>query len=61
MLTCILFVFLELGVFTVVQSLIHSKREKQVLRVERAAKGALPAIFLFFNVVYWSVLLSSPD
>ncbi len=60
MLACVLFVFLELSVFTIVLFLIHSKRDKQMLAVERAAKVALPTIFLTFNLVYWAVLLSPP-
>ena len=59
MLTCILFVFLELGEFTLVLHLIRNKRESAVPKVESAAKALLPLLFLAFNAVYWSLVLTS--
>ncbi len=57
MLTCILFVFLELAEFTVVLHLIRSKHDRLVPAVERTAKLLLPVIFLVFNLIYWSLVL----
>ncbi len=60
MLTCIVFVFLELAAFTLVLHLIRTKREKTVPLVENAGKVVLPLFFLLFNSVYWSLMLSPP-
>ncbi len=58
MLTCVLFVFLELAEFTAVLHLIRNKRERAGDRLEKVARTMLPLLFLIFNVAYWSLLFS---
>ncbi len=58
MLMCIMFVFLELGSFTTVLYLLHTKRERQARAVERCAKTSMPVLFLIFNIYYWSNMIA---
>jgi len=58
MLSCILFVFIELAEFMLVLHLLRSKREAATPAVEAVAKLCLPVAFALFNGVYWALLLS---
>ena len=58
MLTCVLFVFLELAEFTLVLHLARTHKERMAPILETAAKITLPVLFLIFNCIYWYVLMS---
>ena len=58
MLTCVLFVFLELAEFTLVLHLARTQKERWMGPMERTAKVMLPALFLCFNVVYWYIVIA---
>lgn len=58
MLTCVLFVFLELAEFTLVLHLARTHKERMAPMLETTAKILLPTLFLIFNVVYWYIVMS---
>lgn len=53
MLTCILFVFLELAEFTLVLHLTRTNKQKMAPALEATTKVMLPLLFAIFNAVYW--------
>lgn len=58
MLTCVLFVFLELAEFTLVLHLARTNKDRWVPVIETAAKTMLPLTFTLFNVVYWYLVFA---
>ena len=57
MVTCILFVFLELVEFSSIFLLNKNSRSKLINIIDKAALILLPVIFLVFNLWYWPYLL----
>ena len=58
MLTCVLFVFIELAEFTLVLHLNRDQKKRFTPYVETVTKITLPLLFFIFNCVYWFTLLS---
>ena len=57
MVTCILFVFIELVEFSSIFLLNKNSRSKLITIIDKAALILLPVIFLLFNLCYWPYLL----
>ena len=57
MVTCILFVFIELVEFSSIFLLNKNSRSKLITIIDKAALILLPVVFLLFNLCYWPYLL----
>ena len=57
MMVCIIFVFLSMVEFTVVQILYRRNRKLKAESFEQTMRCMIPTMFIGFNLVYWNVLL----
>ena len=57
MVTCILFVFIELVEFSSIFLLNKNSRSKLITIIDKAALILLPVVFLLFNLCYWPYYL----
>jgi len=58
MVMCIVFIFLVLFEFPVVHTLIRKGKRRDADLIERAAIIVIPILFICFNVIYWTTLLT---
>ena len=58
MVSCIVFVFLELVEFSAIFLLNSHTQSKLIQVIDKAALVLLPGIFICFNVWYWPYLLN---
>ena len=56
MVTCIIFVFVSMIEFVVVQFLHKSQRNALGKLVERLMRILIPVFFVLFNIMYWAKL-----
>ena len=58
MFMCIVFVFIVIIHFVVVISLLRNGKKTSAEVVETIGAVVIPVLFVFFNVVYWTNLMS---